>query len=108
MLRDYENDCPEVGWYFDYITVIDFVIYELLNLIETVFPDEVRKFKKLMGLRQRFSTIPEIRNYENSMRAPREYCPVRYFSKFLEERTRMNRGAEMEMEVEGERAIDIK
>ena len=51
MLRDYENDCPEVGWYFDYITVIDFVIYELLNLIETVFPDEVRKFKKLMGLR---------------------------------------------------------
>lgn len=27
VLRDYENDCPEAGWYFDYITVIDFVIY---------------------------------------------------------------------------------
>lgn len=106
MLRDYEKDCPEAGWYFDYITVIDFVIYELLNLIETLFPDELRKFKRLMGLRQRFATVPEIRNYENSMRAPREYCPVRYFSKFLEERMRMTRGEVME--VEKEMAIDIK
>lgn len=61
-----------------------------------------------MGLRFRFSTIPEIRNYENSMRAPREYCPVRYFSRFLEERMKSNRGMSMEMDVEGERTVDIK
>lgn len=59
-----------------------------------------------MGLRCRFSTLPEIRNYENSNRAVREYCPVRYFSKFLEERMRMSQGTEMD--VERERGIDIK
>lgn len=88
ILNDYEHESPQVGWYYGYLTVMDFLIYELLNLLESVFPDEVGKFVRLMALRHRFAAIPEIRNYENSSRALEEHCPVRYFSRFKEEKMR--------------------
>jgi hypothetical protein len=65
---------------------MDFVVYELLNLISMMFPQELIKFKRLLALGVRFSNVPEIRNYENSSRAVREYSPVVYFSKFKEEK----------------------
>jgi hypothetical protein len=68
--------------------VIDFFLYELLNLLESVFAEKVGKFARLIALRFRFGSIPEIRNYENSSRALGEHCPVRYFSRFKEEKMR--------------------
>jgi hypothetical protein len=67
---------------------MDFVVYELLNLLSSVFTEEVGKFGRLMALRHRLASIPEIRNYENSSRALSEYSPVRYFSRFKEEKMR--------------------
>ncbi len=67
---------------------MDFLIYELLHLLESVFPGELGKFVRLMALCHRFAAIPEIRNYENSSRALQEHCPVRYFSRFKEEKMR--------------------
>lgn len=88
ILSDYEAECPVEGWYYGYLTLMDFVVYELLNLLESVFWEEVGKFSRLKALRARFASIPEIRNYENSSRALSEHSPVSYFSRFREEKMR--------------------
>lgn len=55
-----------------------------------------------MALRERFSAIPEIRNYENSSRALKEYCPVRYFNQFKLEKMKSDKlnveSTEMDLE----------
>lgn len=86
MLSEYEIDCPESGWYYGYVTVMDFVIYELMNLISVMFPKELNKLYRLKALRNRVSCIPEIRGYENSERAVLEFSPVEYFRRFKEEK----------------------
>jgi len=48
------------GWYLGYISVMDFFIYEILNLIENLFPTEIYKLKKLIALRQQVASIKEI------------------------------------------------
>ena len=58
IFRDYENECPEEGWYFGYFTIMDFLVYELLNLTASLFPGWTSKFKKLTGLQRRFGEIP--------------------------------------------------
>lgn len=102
ILWDYQNECPREGWYYGYITIMDFVIYELLNLIKSILEEQLKKFKKLMALRERFSAIPEIRNYENSPRALKEYCPVRYFNQFKLEKMKSDKlnveSTEMDLE----------
>lgn len=39
------------------------------------------------------SKIQEIDNYEKSERAVREYCPLRYFNSFKEEKLKSSRGS---------------
>jgi glutathione S-transferase len=58
ILRDYENDCPNDGWFFSYFTVMDFLVYELPGLVTALFPVAAGKFRKLAGLRDRFAAIP--------------------------------------------------
>ena len=38
ILFDYESECQENNWYLGSITIMDFFIYELFNLIEHIFP----------------------------------------------------------------------
>jgi hypothetical protein len=40
-------------------------------------------------VRDNVASLGEIENYENSFRAVKEYCPIRYFRKFKEEKIRM-------------------
>lgn len=79
ILRDYENECPADGWYFGYFSIMDFVVYEILNLVASVFPTAVDNSPKLQALRERFYAIPEVTAYEESKRAVKEYSPVTYF-----------------------------
>ena len=65
------------------MTIVDFVIYEVVNQLEKLFPQEIGKFKKLQTLRDRVSKIPEVEEYEKSERAVKEYCPLRYFNSLL-------------------------
>lgn len=83
-LLKYEKECAPNNWYFGYPTIMDFLIYEILFLVENMFPTHVEKLPKLFQLRERVAAIPEIAAYEKSERAVREFCPIRYFSKFKE------------------------
>jgi hypothetical protein len=42
---------------------LDFVVYEIVNLLSNIFPDEISKLKKLQALREKVKTIPEIEEY---------------------------------------------
>lgn len=67
------------NFYFGYITVMDFVIYELINHVALMFPDAMGRLKKLKRLRDRVAEIPEIKEYESSSRAVSDYCPITFF-----------------------------
>lgn len=55
----------------------------------------------MLALRERFSNIPEIKEYESSNRAVREFSPVAYFSRYKEEmRIRGNGTDNHRMDVE--------
>lgn len=61
-------------------------MYELMNLISVMFLKVLNKFDRLKALRNRFSCIPEIKEYESSQRAVLEFSPVEYFRRFKEEK----------------------
>lgn len=69
------------------------MVYEICNQLERIFPQETVKFQKLRALRDKVGLIPEIVAYEKSERAVKEYCPVRYFASFREERIKKSRGS---------------
>jgi hypothetical protein len=50
-------------WFLSYLTILDFAVYEVVNHLEKIFPDEIGKLKKLQALRERFRKIPEIEIY---------------------------------------------
>ncbi len=56
----HEEECELNPWFFSYITIMDFVIYELINQLERICPDKVQKLTKLYALRERVKKIPEI------------------------------------------------
>lgn len=72
----------EGNWYFGYLSLMDFVMYELVNQLQLNFPAHIQKFPKLLSLKARMYAIPEIFDYENSHRAIREFRPVNYFNKY--------------------------
>lgn len=69
ILKDYQAECLDNNWFYGAITIVDFFVYELFNLCETMFPNEVVKFKKLKALRNRVGAIKQIHDYETSDRA---------------------------------------
>jgi hypothetical protein len=46
-----------------------------------------------MQLKKRFESLKEIETYEHSERAVKEYCPVRYFNKYKEEKIKIFHGS---------------
>ena len=76
------------NFYFGYLTVLDFSIYEIINYFRLLFPHETSRFTKLAQIRDRVAALPEIQAYENSHRAVVEFCPIKYFKKFKEDKLR--------------------
>lgn len=48
----------------------------------------------MLALRKRFGEIPEIKEYEASNRAVKEFSPVAYFSRYKEEMRSRGNGTE--------------
>ena len=65
----HERECKEDDFYFGYLTILDFAIYEIVNYFRLLFPREASKFVKLGKLRERVAAIEEVEQYEGSMRA---------------------------------------
>lgn len=90
IIQNYEIEAKPNDWYFGYITLMDIVVYELINQLELNFPDEIQKFTKLIALKNRVYNTPEINNYETSQRAVREFRPVNYFNSYKEKMSLQN------------------
>ena len=54
-----------------------------------LYPLELKKLPKLVAIRDSVASLEEVEDYETSFRAVKEYCPIRYFRKFKEEKIRM-------------------
>ena len=85
-MKGYEGECAEDNFYCGYLTIIDFLIYEVMNYMRLLFPNEMAKYPKLELLRKKVGEIPEIETFEGSERTVKEFCPVRYFKRFKRER----------------------
>ena len=88
-MQEYEQNCSPEGFYYGYLTVMDFALYETMNYFSRLFPNKVDRFPKLIKLQQRVAEIPEVSSYEESERAVVEFCPLKYFKRFKEEKLRM-------------------
>ena len=62
-MRFYEKECMKDTFYFGYLTIVDFFMYELVNYIKKFDEKVMQEFPKLMQLRDRVASIQEIRNY---------------------------------------------
>ena len=80
----FEAECSPDNFFFGYLTVFDFAIYEIINHFKCICPNLLTKVPKLMRLRDRVGEIHQIKAYEASSRAVTEICPIRFFNKFKE------------------------
>jgi uncharacterized membrane protein YfhO len=60
VLMDLENTAVPNNFFFGYITIIDFVIYEMLGQMEENFKEKLEPLVRLKSIRERVSKIPEI------------------------------------------------
>ena len=57
-LLQYEAECCENNFFFGYITVFDFRIYEMINLFKNIYSVGMTKLPKLVAVRDRVAAIP--------------------------------------------------
>ena len=80
-LKGYESQA--VGPYFlDYMTIVDFFIYEVVHIMNKVMPEQVQEFPKLCQIHQKMASLPAISNYEKSKRAIQNHCPIDFFEQW--------------------------
>ena len=54
----HERECMSDNFYFGYLTVLDFSIYEIINYFRLLFPHETSRFTKLGQIRDRVAALP--------------------------------------------------
>jgi len=62
-LKEIETDCSEKEWFLGYLSIFDFIFYEMMNNLEYLFPDLMQHFPKLMNLRNRVYSLEAISSY---------------------------------------------
>ena len=62
-LKEIETDCSEKEWFLGYLSIFDFIFYEMMNNLEYLFPDLMQHFPKLMSLRNRVYSLEAISSY---------------------------------------------
>jgi hypothetical protein len=50
-------------WFFGYLSLMDFAIYEIMNHMERIYPNHMGQFPKLLALRSRLGALPAIAAY---------------------------------------------
>jgi glutathione S-transferase len=63
LMELHEQECMPNNFYFGYLTLLDFAIYEIVNYFRLLFPHQTVKFTKLAALRDRVAALPEIEEY---------------------------------------------
>jgi glutathione S-transferase len=64
-------------WFLDYLTIIDFSIYELIRYMDCIFDNQTASLPKLKRIETAISCLPAIQDYEQSSRAIVEWCPTK-------------------------------
>ena len=90
----HEQECSPNNFYFGYLTILDFHIYEIVNYFTLLFPNEIVKFTKLRQIRDRVAALPEIKRYEESAYAVTEFCPIKYFKNYKEKKMSQSKQAQ--------------
>ena len=58
LLLKLENEAKPDDWYLGYISILDFVLYEVIIQINNNYPEELHKFPKLRTIKERVGRIP--------------------------------------------------
>lgn len=69
-------------WFLDYLTIIDFSIYELIRYMDCIFDNQTVALPNLKRIEQAISQLPAIHHYEQSPRAIVEWCPTKLLEGF--------------------------
>lgn len=64
-------------WFLDYLTIIDFSVYELNRYMDCIFDNQTCSLPKLKRIEERIRELPSIKEYEESSRAIVEWCPTK-------------------------------
>ena len=67
-LLSYEAGAKKGEFYLGYLTVIDFIIHEVLDHFKDIFWKERQYFTKLMAISDKIDKLPEIKTFLNSNR----------------------------------------
>ena len=80
-----END-----WFFGFLSLADFTMYELINNLYFLFPDLLTGLPKLKSLRDRFGNLPAVMRYEMSSYSIKIFNPVCFFEIVQEIKSNIN------------------
>jgi hypothetical protein len=51
-------------WFLEYLTIIDFSIYELIRYMDCIFDNQTVSLPKLKRIETSLGSLPEIKRYE--------------------------------------------
>lgn len=66
----------EGEFYLGYLTVVDFMIHEIIEYHKNLFHNEMYLFPKLISIRQKVANLPKIQNLEENNRLLIDLCPL--------------------------------
>lgn len=64
-------------WFLDYLTIIDFSIYELIRYMDCIFDSRTASFPRLKRIEKALGELPAIKQYEQGPHAIVEWCPTK-------------------------------
>jgi glutathione S-transferase len=64
-------------WFLEYLTIIDFSIYELIRYMDFIFENQTSSLPKLKRIETAVRNLAPIKEYEESPRAIVEWCPTK-------------------------------
>jgi len=76
-LMKLEEAASDGRWFLDYLTIIDFSMYELIRYMDNIFDGQTACLKKLKRIEKEVLQLEAIKNYEQSSRAIVEWCPTK-------------------------------
>ena len=85
VLRPLEDSLRPNCWFLDYLTLVDFDIYEVMGFVKMLFPKKVPSYPHLLEIHQRVAQLAPVKQYNQSERC-RNICflPVEMCKKFKE------------------------
>ena len=61
ILDEYERNAKPNAFYLGYLSIIDFFISELIDLLMKMYSEKMERFPKLLAIKRAFENIPRIK-----------------------------------------------